>query len=118
MSFGPTGFKERTKVAEACDALVRSKYAHGDAEDTVQDACVRVLQLDAPAAVRNPAGYLARIMRNLFIDKRRRRSRDAQTFEKAEDMALIADERPGPEQFLADRQMLASVLAEIDRLPP
>jgi RNA polymerase sigma-70 factor (ECF subfamily) len=126
MSFRPTGFKEDQAreqpdgpgVAEACDALVRRGRAHADAEDAVQDACVRALQRDAARVVQNPVGYLARIMRNLFIDGSRRRSRDVRLFENADDLALIADERPGPEQFLGDRQLLSRVLAEIDRLPP
>lgn len=89
-----------------------------DIEDNVQDACVRALEVSEPHAVQNPIGYLTRIARNLFIDKQRRKLRDARLFEHSCDAVFVADEQPNPEQCLVDKQLLAAILSEIDGLPP
>jgi RNA polymerase sigma factor (sigma-70 family) len=109
------------RVADACGALVRRRKSnHGvdEFEDSLQDACVRALQLNEPQAIQNPFRYLKRIARNLFIDGARYRARTARIFNHVDDLALVADETPGPEQQLAGKQLLGSILAEIEHLPP
>lgn len=108
-------------IVDACRVLVESRRRGAqvnDIEDNVQDACVRALEVSEPHAIHNPAGYLTRIARNLFIDKRRRRLRDARLFEHSRDAAFVADEQPNPEQCLVGKQLLAAILWEIDDLPP
>jgi RNA polymerase sigma-70 factor (ECF subfamily) len=121
MVFKPERAEAGLRLANACSALVRRQRgsrASEDSEDAVQDACVRALQMTAPQAVQDPVRYLMRITRNLFIDYRRRRSRDARLFEQAADLAFAVDDRPSPEQLLASKQVLAGILAAIDQLPP
>jgi RNA polymerase sigma factor (sigma-70 family) len=108
-------------VAEACRALVERRRRHtlaGDIDDNVQNACLRALEIGEPQTVQNPVHYLSRITRNLFIDKRRRQSRDARLFEHSSDVIFVADEQPSPEKCIVDKQLLAAVLSEIDGLPP
>ena len=121
MVFEPKRADAGLRLADACSALVRRRRgsrASDDTEDAVQDACVRALQLTTPQTVQDPVRYLMRITRNLFIDYRRRRSRDARLFEHAADLGLAVDNRPGPEELLAGKQELADILAAIDQLPP
>lgn len=57
-------------VADHIDRLrnhLRSRLSnHEDADDLTQEACLRMLQMKSPNAIRNPAGYLYRIARNLL----------------------------------------------------
>jgi RNA polymerase sigma factor (sigma-70 family) len=109
-----------TGVAEACGVLAERHRGHriGETEDNVQEACLRALQLDQAQIIHRPFHYLKRITRNLFIDRARRRARAVRIFDQVEDLSQFADQAPGPEQYLAGKQLLASVLAEIDQLPP
>jgi RNA polymerase sigma factor (sigma-70 family) len=100
-------------VAAACRDLARRGSG-----DTVQDACVRALQVPAPETISDPVRYVLRIARNLFIDRRRKGKREAQLFEHSIDVALAADDRPGPERVLAGKESLAGILAAIEKLPP
>jgi RNA polymerase sigma factor (sigma-70 family) len=121
MVFEPKRADAGLRLADACSALVRrrrSSRASDETEDAVQDACVRALQLTTPQTVQDPVRYLMRITRNLFIDYRRRRSRDARLFEHGADLALAVDNRPGPEELLAGKQELTDILVAIDQLPP
>src|SRR5580700_11656460 len=86
-------------VVAACRDLARR-----GGDDTVQDACVRALQLPAPETIGDPVRYVLRIARNLFIDRRRKGRREAQLFEYSADAALAADDRPGPERVLAGKE--------------
>lgn len=106
-------------LAEACSDMVRRRrrQVSGDAEDAMQDACVRVLQLDKPQTVREPVHYLLRTTRNLLIDYRRRRNSSGRIFADA-DTSAAADDRPGPERILAGKEALAGILRAIELLPP
>jgi RNA polymerase sigma-70 factor (ECF subfamily) len=108
------------RLAEACSQLVRrpSWDSTGDTEDAAQDACVRALEIAQPDAVKEPLRYVLRIARNLFIDRRRRRSREARLFEYGDEAALRAGDMINPERILAGKQALGGVLAAIDTLPP
>jgi RNA polymerase sigma factor (sigma-70 family) len=108
---------EKTKAGfeGACSDLVR-RNANG--EDAVQEACVRVLQMPPTDAISDPVRYVLRVARNLFIDDRRRKGREARLFEYAADAATAADDSPSPERILAGKESLAGILTAIDRLPP
>jgi RNA polymerase sigma factor (sigma-70 family) len=108
----------RPKPANADVVAACRDLARRGGDDTVQDACVRALQLPAPETIGDPVRYVLRIARNLFIDRRRKGRRDAQLFEYSADAALAADDRPGPERVLAGKESLAGVLAAIEKLPP
>ncbi|MGH7105846.1 MAG: sigma factor [Acetobacteraceae bacterium] len=59
------------QLASACCELASRarKSPREGTEDVAQDACVHVLRLAQPQSVREPARYLARIARNLWIDR-------------------------------------------------
>jgi RNA polymerase sigma-70 factor (ECF subfamily) len=115
-----TGRVPDLRLAQACSELVRrpSGDPYGDAEDAAQDACVKALQIAEPETVKEPVRYVMRIARNLFIDRRRRRGREARLFEYGEEAALGAGDMLNPERILAGKQALGGILAAIDALPP
>jgi RNA polymerase sigma-70 factor (ECF subfamily) len=83
-----------------------------------QDACVRALDLPAPHNVREPIRYLFRIARNLVIDRRRKRAREALLSESLAVLEYGSSDPTDPERILAGKQDLARVLKAIDALPP
>lgn len=86
-----------------------------EAEDTVQDVFVRVLEhRRALAAVRDMRVWLVRIAWNLALD-RRRRVRPEQ-FDEGFAEGLVAKELPADEALNEARRMRA-VLRELERLP-
>jgi RNA polymerase sigma-70 factor (ECF subfamily) len=113
----------RAKLAEACREIVtetRRRHSRGaaDADDVAQDACVRALDLPAPQRVRDPLRYLFRVARNLVIDRRRRRVRDAALSESLAVIERGAKDPADPERILAGKQDLERVLVAIASLPP
>jgi len=114
--------EEGARLVEACRALAARQKRRGknsaDAEDVAQDACVRALGLAEPGAVREPVRYLLRIARNLFVDRQRRKSREAVIFHALGGIEQRASEANDPERILAGKQELQIVLAAIDDLPP
>ena len=108
------------QLAAACCELVRRsrESRRDDAEDVAQDACVHVLRLTAPQAVREPGRYLARIAHNLLIDRIRRRRREAALFDSSADAELAGREGRDPERVTSDEQALTRALAAIEALPP
>jgi RNA polymerase sigma-70 factor (ECF subfamily) len=108
------------QLAVACCELVRRgrESRRDDAEDVAQDACVHVLRLAAPQTVREPARYLARIARNLLIDRSRRRKREAALFESSADAELTGRDSLDPERITSGEQALVRALAAIEALPP
>ena len=113
----------RAKLAEACREMVtevrrRNSHAAGDADDVAQDACVRALDLPTPQRVRDPLCYLFRIARNLVIDRRRRRVRDAVLSESLAVIERGSSAPADPERILAGKQDLERVMAAIASLPP
>jgi RNA polymerase sigma-70 factor (ECF subfamily) len=104
----------------ACREVARGgrKSRREDAKDVTQDACLHVLRLAAPQSVREPARYLARIARNLFIDHGRRRKREAALFDASADAELAASNALDPERITSGEQALKRALAAIEQLPP
>jgi len=114
--------EEGAALADACRMLVlRQKQRPGnsaDAQDVAQDACTRALGLAEPEAVREPMRYLLRIARNLFVDRQRRRSREAAIFQNLDGAEPNTRDGADPERILAGKQELQRVLAAIELLPP
>jgi RNA polymerase sigma factor (sigma-70 family) len=108
------------QLAEACCELARRgrKSRHEDAEDVAQDACVHVLRLAAPHTVREPTRYLARIARNLMIDRSRRQKREAVLFDSRADATLAGSDGLDPERITSGEESLQRALAAIEALPP
>jgi len=110
----------RARLAEACSELVRHGRVDrsGDAEDAVQEACVRALEHTAPQAVRDPVRYMARVARNWLIDRRRRLKRETALFDALGDSQLVCNQGLDPERITGGEQRLARALATIAALPP
>lgn len=89
------------------------------AEDVVQEACIRLNNTPNPDFVREPLNYLYRVVRNLAIDSLRSLSREiARDAGPAEAAASgIADRQPDAEQALAATEELTIVLEALAELP-
>jgi RNA polymerase sigma-70 factor (ECF subfamily) len=114
--------EHEAKLEDACREIVaegRRRHSRGavDADDVAQDACVHALDVQEPRSVRDPIRYLFRIARNLVIDRRRKRVREAVL---SESLAVIesGSTQADPERILAGKQDLKRVLAAIESLPP
>ena len=115
--------EHEAKLADACREIVaeaRRRKSQGapEADDVAQDACVRALDLPEPETVRDPLRYLFRIARNLVIDRRRRRVREALLSESLAVIEYGSSDPADPERILAGKQDLKRALNAIDSLPP
>jgi RNA polymerase sigma-70 factor (ECF subfamily) len=95
-----------------------------EAEDLVQDIYLRLSGLEGAAEVRNPQGLLYRLGSNLMLDRlrsqRRRTARDqswGESHVRRSGAEAVADVPP-PDEALASRQRLASVIEALKTLPP
>ncbi len=89
------------------------------AEDIVQEAWLSLTARPAGADVRNPLGYLHRMVRNLAIDALRRKARESRFSGGDMDVAerMVADGQASPEAALSARRDLACVLDVLQGLP-
>lgn len=91
------------------------------AEDVVQDVAVKLMEGGAPAAVRDPDRYLARMVRNAAIDGLRRRAREPVCPHLDEDAGgdgqALCRHSLCPERTMAGCQALRLVLTALDELP-
>ena len=88
------------------------------ASDLVQEAYLKLLQMDNWAAIRHPRSYTATTIRNLVLQRVRRDQVVAITDIPAPSLAETRDEGPGVFETVAAREALADLLAEVERLPP
>ena len=105
-----------TLLFRVAHSLLRNR---AEAEDTVQDTFLRVLQHRRKlATLRDPRPWLIRITWNLAMDRCRARRRGA-TPDQADDLFLQALVAPGTphDQALHDAEQSRLVLHAIDRLP-
>jgi RNA polymerase sigma-70 factor (ECF subfamily) len=109
-----------SQLATACCELVSRcrNSRRKDAEDVAQDACIHLLRLSAPQTVQQPARYLARVARNLLIDRSRRRKRETVLFDSSADALREGRDGLDPERIASGEQALMRALVAIDDLPP
>ena len=88
-----------------------------DAEDVVQDACVRAMRFFASLRDDDARAWLFAIVRNTWYSRVSRRSSitEATTVDNAQDEK--PDEALDPEEQLLQQQAVARVHAALDRLP-
>ncbi|EWM18399.1 RNA polymerase sigma factor [Kutzneria sp. 744] len=72
-----------------------------EAEDCVHEALVELLEVDDPASVRAPAGWVATVSRRRLIDQLRRRSRERVAGQREPSAIAPAD----PADLVADRDL-------------
>ena len=85
-----------------------------DAKDAVQELYLKILSMHAKLVyVRDPAAYGITLLKNICIDRiRRRESRRAEQLEE-----FIAADTSGPEKQMAEKDTLSRVMKEMERLP-
>lgn len=85
-----------------------------DAEDAVQELYLKILSIPGKLVyVRDPAAYGITLLKNICIDRiRRRESRRAEQLED-----FMAADASGPERKMTEKDTLARVMKEMERLP-
>ncbi|GGY55701.1 RNA polymerase sigma factor [Parvularcula lutaonensis] len=97
--------------------LARRLGSWADAEDALQDAVLRVMELPAEKVVENPGAYLVKAALNAATDRQRsNQSRDAREREWTDSRG--PDQPPPADQALMARQELGEVLALLRELSP
>lgn len=84
----------------------------------IHDVCERLLVAPPMQEVQSPQAFLQRVSVDLAIDRHRVDAGRARLIESADQELLGAAPVHTPEQATAHGQMLASVSAVVDRLPP
>jgi len=85
-----------------------------DAEDAVQELYLKILSIPGKLVyVHDPAAYGITLLRNICIDRiRRRESRRTEQLEE-----FMATDTSGPEREMTGKDTLTKVIREMDRLP-
>lgn len=85
-----------------------------DAEDAVQELYLKILSIPGKLVyVRDPAAYGITLLKNICIDRiRRRESRRAEQLED-----FMAADSSGPERKMTEKDTLSRVMKEMERLP-
>lgn len=89
-----------------------------EAFDLVQEAYLKLLQMDDWPAIRDPRSYTVTMIRNLVLQRVRRDRVVAITDIPAPTLAEVRDDAPGVFETVAAREALLGLLADVDRLPP
>lgn len=85
-----------------------------DAEDAVQELYLKILSIPGKLVyVRDPAAYGITLLKNICIDRIRRR--ESRRTEQLED--FMAADASGPERKMTEKDTLARVIKEMERLP-
>lgn len=85
-----------------------------DAEDAVQELYLKILSIPGKLVyVRDPAAYGITLLKNICIDRiRRRESRKAEQLEE-----LMATDAFGPDRKMTGKETLKRVMKEMEKLP-
>lgn len=89
------------------------------AEDVVQDAWLRIEQVERGRLLEEPLRYFYRVVRNLALDRRRAHKRETRRddSEAIVDIAEILDETASPEDIALARDELKRVIESMAALP-
>ncbi len=105
---------DANRLGDHLDRLYRAALgitgSPADAEDLVQDVCVRVLAKPRLVSGDDDLGYLLRVLRNTFISKRRAAARRPAVATAPEDMERYeASTLADPESAFEARQLYARI---------
>jgi RNA polymerase sigma-70 factor (ECF subfamily) len=105
---------DANRLGDHLDRLYRAALgmtgSPADAEDLVQDVCVRVLSKPRMVTGDDDLGYLLRVLRNTFISSRRTAARRPATATAPEDMERFqAHDGSDPERAFEARQLYARI---------
>lgn len=88
-----------------------------EAEDLVQDACVRAVRFFASFRHDNARAWLFAIVRNTWFSRVSRPAAAAHHIELERDAAALADDELDPEERLLQQQAVERVRTALERLP-
>jgi RNA polymerase sigma-70 factor (ECF subfamily) len=105
---------DANRLGDHLDRLYRAALGltgtPADAEDLVQDVCVRVLAKPRMVTGDDDLGYLLRVLRNTFISNRRTAARRPATATAPEDLDRYqANSAADPERAFETRQLYARI---------
>jgi RNA polymerase sigma-70 factor (ECF subfamily) len=105
----PTYFRRLRKL------LLRRGRTREEAEDLIQDAFLKMQEYcERGGQVRQPEGFLVRTVLRLAANARRDAHRELYTDEQIENLTLIMDATPTPDEVLAADQCLERMRNALD----
>jgi RNA polymerase sigma-70 factor (ECF subfamily) len=111
---GRTFIEHRTQLRETAQKIVGTRDR---AEEVTQAAYIKVIEIAATIAIRNPVSYCFQVVRHLAIDCRRRATLEAHFFTDDADAQSVPAAQGTPEQIVIDQQHLSMVRKVLDGLP-
>lgn len=87
------------------------------ADEVVQDACLKIIEAQSVFAIKRPMAYVHQVVRNLAIDRYRRRALESTFFTVEEEGNGVAAPVGSPETTEIGRQELGIVVRALDELP-
>jgi len=104
---------DANRLGDHLDRLYRAALgltgSPADAEDLVQDVCVRVLAKPRVVSGGDDLGYLLRVLRNTFISNRRTSIRRPATATAPEDMERFQASTRDPERAFEARELYSRI---------
>jgi RNA polymerase sigma-70 factor (ECF subfamily) len=104
---------DASRLGRHLDRLYRAALgmtgSQQDAEDLVQDVCVRVLAKPRLLSADDDLGYLLRVLRNTFISQRRAAARRPATAVAPEDLERFESVSSDPAAAFEARQLYAAI---------
>jgi RNA polymerase sigma-70 factor, ECF subfamily len=106
---------DANRLGDHLDRLYRAALgltgSPADAEDLVQDVCVKVLAKPRLVSGEDDLGYLLRVLRNTFISNHRTSARRPATATAPEDLERFEARGTDPERALEARELYARIAA-------
>jgi RNA polymerase sigma-70 factor (ECF subfamily) len=102
---------------QLCHVATKILGSRERAEDVVQDAYLKVMEVRAVFVVKQPVAYIFRIVRNLAIDHYRRATLESGVFTVEEEGQHVPSTSGTPETIAISRQHLSLVALALDQLP-
>jgi len=103
------------RLGDHLDRLYRAALgltgSPADAEDLVQDVCVKVLAKPRMVSGEDDLGYLLRVLRNTFISNHRTSTRRPATATAPEDLERFEARGTDPERAFEARELYARIAA-------
>jgi RNA polymerase sigma factor (sigma-70 family) len=95
--------------------LLRRGRTHAEAEDLIQEAFLRMQEYcKKGGTVRQPEGFLVRTVLRLAMNARRDAHRDLYAYKQSEELELVLDTSPAPDEVLAGDECLERMRAALD----
>ncbi len=105
----PLYFRRMRKI------LLRRGRTREEAEDLIQEAFLRMQEYCGKGGeVRKPESFLVRTVLRLAMNARRDEHRELYADEKSEELALVIDTRPTPDEVLAGDECLERMRNALD----